>query len=253
MKKSSKTKKKVLVIGDSCRDVFVYCKTERLAPDIPVPVLNVVEQKENPGMAKNLERNIFSLLDDCEIVTNSDWKNITKTRYMHNASNHAFLRVDSGDKISRIDIAKVPLEKYDIIAVSDYDKGFLTEYDIKYICENHGNVFIDTKKILGDWAEKAKFIKMNNYEYSRSKGSIPKSMEDKIIRTEGDKGATFRGKLYPVNKVEVKDLSGAGDSFFAALIVKYIETGDIRESIVFANKCASKVVQHKGVTVIEKI
>lgn len=251
MKNSGEEKKKILIIGDGCRDVFVYCKSERLAPDIPVPVLNVIEQKENPGMAKNLERNILVFTNDYEIVTNPDWKNVTKTRYMHHASNHAFLRVDTEPKISRIDITKVPLRKYHIIAISDYNKGFLTEEDIKYICENHGNVFIDTKKHLGNWVQKAKFIKINNQEYERSKGLISKSLENKIIHTKGDEGAVFRGKLYPVNRVEVKDLSGAGDSFFAALIVKYMESGDIKKSIIFANECASQVVQHRGVTVIQ--
>ena len=49
------------------------------------------------------------------------------------------------DAFPRIDIKKVPLD-YDIIAVSDYNKGFLAEDDIQYLCEHHYNVFIDTKK-----------------------------------------------------------------------------------------------------------
>jgi len=245
-------KKKILVIGDSCKDVFVYCKAQRLAPDVPVPVLNVVERKENPGMAKNLEMNIRSLTDDCEIITNPEWQKTTKMRYMHHQSNHAFLRVDANDEISRINVTKIPFEKYHTIAVSDYNKGFLMEEDIKYICENHDSVFIDSKKVLGPWVNKAKFIKINDLEYEHSKYVITKNMANKIIRTRGDKGAVFRGKIYPVRKVEVRDLSGAGDSFFAALIVKYVETRDIEEAIIFANECASEVVQHKGVVVIHK-
>ena len=246
-------KKKILIIGDSCKDVFVYCKTERLAPDIPVPILNVIEKKENPGMAKNLEMNIRSLTNDCDIITNSGWQNITKTRYMHYGSNHAFLRVDTADKIHRIiNVNKIPLHKYYIIAISDYNKGFLTEKDIEYICKNHNNVFIDTKKILGNWLNKVKFIKLNDYEHERSKHAITKSMESKIICTKGDQGATFKNKIYSVKKVEIKDLSGAGDSFFAALMVKYVQTKSIEKSIIFANECASEVVQHKGVTVIPR-
>ena len=48
--------KKILVIGDSSRDVFVYCDAVRLCPDVPVPVLNILDQQENPGMAKNVYR-----------------------------------------------------------------------------------------------------------------------------------------------------------------------------------------------------
>lgn len=75
--------KSILVIGDSCRDIYVYCNATRLAPDVPIPVLSIVNQSENGGMAKNVQRNI-QLYKDCDIITNSDWVNITKTRYVHN-------------------------------------------------------------------------------------------------------------------------------------------------------------------------
>jgi sugar/nucleoside kinase (ribokinase family) len=50
----------------------------------------------------------------------------------------------------------------------------------------------------------------------------------------------------------VQDTTGAGDSFYAALLVRYAETGDIEESIVFANECARRAVAQRGVTVIER-
>ncbi len=244
--------KKILVIGESCRDIFVYCKANRLCPDIPVPALSIVNQAENPGMAMNVKRNIASIFDNCDIVTNDAWESVTKTRYMHLDSNHMFIRVDTDHTIPRIDIKKVPLD-YDIIAISDYNKGFLTEDDMQYLCEHHANVFIDTKKILGEWANKVKFVKINNFEYERSKDFIPKELENKIIYTKGELGAHFNGKDYPVREqVEVKDVSGAGDSFFAALLVRYAETEDIKKAIDFANECASEAVQHKGVSIIKR-
>ncbi|OHA89212.1 MAG: hypothetical protein A2741_00255, partial [Candidatus Zambryskibacteria bacterium RIFCSPHIGHO2_01_FULL_43_27] len=243
--------KKILVVGESCRDIFVYCRAERLAPDLPIPVLGVVEQKENPGMAANVERNIKGIFPKVDLHTNKKWQNVTKTRYMHLNTNHIFIRVDTDHHIPRVNVKSIPLSKYDIIAISDYNKGFLHEEDIAYILEHHNNVFIDTKKILGNWAAGAKFIKINNYEYERSKPYLSKVLLDKIIHTKGEEGAYFKGKQYLVmNKVEVKDTSGAGDSFFAALLVKYVETGDIEKAIMFANECASEVVKHKGVTMI---
>ncbi|MHB8660323.1 MAG: PfkB family carbohydrate kinase [Minisyncoccota bacterium] len=244
--------KRILVVGESCKDVFVYCKAERLAPDLPIPVLSVVENTENPGMAANVERNIRSLYPHVDLYTNEDWETVTKTRYMHRDTNHMFIRVDTDHHIPRINVRNVPLADYDLVAISDYDKGFLTEEDIVFITKNHPTVFIDTKKILGDWAENAKYIKINNYEYEHSKANLSKTLENKIIHTKGDQGAFFKRRNYPVGKkIEVKDVSGAGDTFFAALLVKYIETGDIKEAIEFANECASEVVKHKGVTVIQ--
>ncbi len=245
--------KKILVIGESCKDIFVYCRAERLAPDLPVPVLSVVENTENPGMAANVERNIKSIYSGVKLYTNSAWETVTKTRYIHRDTNHMFIRIDTDHRIPRVEVKKIPLKKYDLIAISDYNKGFLTPEDIQYICAHHKNVFMDTKKILGSWAEEAKYIKINNYEYERSKATLPKALEKKLIYTKGDQGAFFNGKNYPLKeKVEVKDMSGAGDSFFAALLVKYAETGNIEKAINFANECASEVVQHKGVTVIKQ-
>ena len=59
-----------------------------------------------------------------------------------------------------------------------------------------------------------------------------------------------QGKIYPVPKVEIKDVAGAGDSFIAGLVVKYIETSDIISAIEFANVCATQVVQKKGVSIV---
>ena len=65
---------------------------------------------------------------------------------------------------------------------------------------------------------------------------------------EKENGCFFNNKNYPVSKVEVKDTSGAGDSFFAALITMYLLNHNIEDAIHFANSIASEVVKHKGVT-----
>lgn len=245
--------KKILVIGESCKDVFVYCHAQRLAPDLPVPVLDIVDEVDNPGMAANVYRNIKGIYDQVGLCTNDDWQQVTKTRYMHGKTNHMFIRIDSKHPVIPADVRNVPFREYDIIAVSDYNKGFLTEEDIAYICENHPCVFIDTKKPVGEWARKAAFIKINDYEYQRSLPTLTDELTSKVIRTEGPEGAVYQGVRYPVaQRVEVQDTSGAGDSFYAALLVRYAETGHIAEAIAFANECARRVVAQRGVTVISR-
>jgi bifunctional ADP-heptose synthase (sugar kinase/adenylyltransferase) len=231
----------ILVIGESCKDVFVYCEAIRLAPDVPVPVLEILHSDENPGMAMNVYRNISTKNTDCEILTNDNWEEITKTRYVHDISNHNFLRLDSAAEISELDLNRVNFN-HDIIVISDYNKGFLSTEAISTICKNHRNVFIDTKKVLGPWIVGAKYIKINNYEYLNSLSYITQEIASKLIHTNGSRGCDFQGKNYPVKPVEVKDSSGAGDSFMAALVVKYAETDNIEKSIIYANECASKVV-----------
>ena len=243
------------MIGDSCVDIFIYCSTNRLCPDIPVPVLNAVHQTENAGMAMNLVKNVESLGYECDYITQKNWRSVTKTRYMHLESNHMFIRIDNNqENIKKINLKEFHniKEKYDLIAISDYDKGFLTNYDIEAICHNHPNVFIDTKKKIGGYLSKAKIIKINTPEYKNSEAYINSDINiyNKIIRTSGEEGAYYKGKRFPTKKLEVRDVSGAGDSFFAGLICEYLLSGKIEKAIRFANKCASKVVSQKGVAVI---
>ena len=240
---------RILIIGESCMDLFFYCDALRLAPDIPVPVLNIKHKNENAGMAMNVYLNIKNHIDNVNIETNNNWKSCVKSRYVHDMTNHMFFRVDSNDKVDRIILNEISYD-YDLIVISDYNKGYLEVQDIEEICNNHSNVFIDTKKNLGSWAEKAAFIKINDFEYNKSLPYINEILKNKIIHTLGAEGCEYQGIRYGVDKVEVKDSSGAGDSFMSALVVKYSETQDIVESIKFANLCASEVVKHRGVTTI---
>ena len=48
----------------------------------------------------------------------------------------------------------------------------------------------------------------------------------------------------------IKDISGAGDTFLAGLVVKFIKTDEIKKAIKFAQECTTKVVQKEGVATI---
>ena len=242
----------ILVIGETCKDIFVYCKAIRLAPDLPVPILEIEHKSENPGMAMNVQLNIKQIYDNCDLETNSEWEKITKTRYVHVDTNHMFIRIDTPHIIPRIDTSKINY-KSTMIVIADYNKGFISESDIEEISNKHDLVFLDTKKKLGTWAKNCKFIKINDYEFERSRSTITRELEEKIIHTKGADGCFFRGEHFPVKRVDVRDSSGAGDAFMAALAVKYLETKDISESIKFANLSASHVVSEKGVTLLTKL
>lgn len=244
----------ILVIGDACIDEFVYGKCTRLCPDAPVPVFIPSEKNQNGGMSMNVKSNIESLGFKCDILCQNNL--IKKTRYVDEKTNHTFIRVDTGEsEIQRVDVSKLTFEflnNYHAIVISDYDKGYLHDDDIKLICENHPLVFLDTKKHIGDFCKSAKFIKINEIEYNKSKAILDsEKFYNNLIVTLSDKGCRYKEQIFSVNKVEVKDMSGAGDTFMAALVCSYLKTNDIYESISFANKCASRVVQKKGVVTIE--
>lgn len=241
---------KILVIGDSCKDVFIYGTANRLCPEAPVPVFIPKRKTETGGMAANVYENIESLNVEVDLVTNSE--PITKTRYVEEKTNHQIIRVDSdANKSKRIaGIEHIPFDSYCAVIISDYNKGFLEYDDIEYICSKHDTVFIDTKKIVNEKMLGARFIKINEHEYENNiaAGQYFKEFYDKLIVTMSGKGCKYMEKEFNVDEVEVRDNSGAGDSFISALAIEYCRSKDIDKSIVYANECATIVVQHKGVT-----
>ena len=123
----------------------------------------------------------------------------------------------------------------------------LLEDDLKYISKHHPLTFLDTKKQLNGFADDFTFIKINDVEYSKTKHTIQPHLNEKLIVTLGSKGARYKNKTYPVKQVDVRDTSGAGDTFTAFFSLKYYETKNISESIKFANQMASIVVSKRGV------
>jgi D-beta-D-heptose 7-phosphate kinase/D-beta-D-heptose 1-phosphate adenosyltransferase len=247
----------IMVIGDGGIDKFIYGNVLRLAPEAPVPVFNPISTKENKGMASNVHENLKSIGVNSILISNDE--KIIKTRYVDERTNQLLIRVDENDSVKRIDEKILKLiknnqfkgQKIDAIIISDYDKGFLDENSIKFIAENNYNVFLDTKKILDEWCLSCSFIKINHVEYNHTKFNIKNlSLEKKLIITLSDKGCRYQDKIFTVPKVQIKDVSGAGDTFISGLVAEYVRTNKIDKSIKFAQECATVVVQKKGVTTI---
>lgn len=239
---------KFLVIGDSCFDVYVYCKSTRFCPDAPVPVLNPLKEVKSLGMAGNVVDNLKELGVDVDFITNEEL--IKKIRYVDDRTNHMFIRIDEGEsnieRISQSTLENINWSDYSVVIVSDYCKGFLLEEDIKYISQQHPLTFLDTKKQLNGFADNFKFIKINDVEYSKTKSTISPHLNDTLIVTLGSKGARYKDKIYPVKQVDVRDTSGAGDTFLAGLAFSYQSNLNIDKAIQYANRCSSQVVQKKG-------
>ena len=234
---------KVLLIGDSCTDVFVYGDVRRLNPEAPVPILEPKREKRTEGMAWNVYNNLNALGVYVDMVTQDE--DITKTRYIHETSNQQILRLDEESEVTPLDDEVLDGE-YDALVISDYDKGFISQTKLFELCNNFdGPIFIDTKKIA---IPGNAFIKVNEYEFKKITHFIP----DNMIITKGGEGTEYKGKLYPAEKVKVFDVVGAGDTFLAALTYGYLNYGSIEEAIPFANKAAAIAVSHTGTYVLKE-
>lgn len=240
---------KIVVIGESCIDTFIYCTADRICPEAPVPVIVPQYTTSNPGMAGNTLENLKSLTPAATIKLFTQTQAINKTRYIEKKSNQMFIRVDSGEhKIDRFEFTPNNVDtirEADYVVVSDYNKGFLEDADIEAIGRLSKLCILDSKrKLTDDIIKDFTFVKLNEKEHLTNQLLKHKQ----IIITLGDRGAMFEEAIYPTdNPQETIDVSGAGDTFTAAFITKYFRTKSPSTSIQFANKLACKVVTKRGV------
>ena len=235
---------KVLLIGDSCTDVYVYGDVKRLNPEAPVPILKPKREETSRGMAWNVYNNMLAFGLDVYMITQEE--TITKTRYIHEASNQQILRVDEEGGVEKLELEYTNdgMGDYDALVISDYNKGFITQEQLIELSSRFvGPVFVDTKKTI---IPEGVFVKINEIEFEK----LTHYDLDNLIITRGAKGTEYRGKIYPAEKVNVFDVVGAGDTFLAALVVGYIKTKSMQSAIPFANKAAAIAVSHTGTYVL---
>ena len=246
---------KILVIGDTCIDIFIYGLCDRICPEAPVPVFIPKRTVKNRGMSGNVINNIKSIGWECYGIVND--ARITKTRYIEEKTNQMIMRLDETDFVQDSYIRdRKELKGYDGIVISDCGKGFLNEEDIDFIAKNSDcPTFMQTNKVLSEWCFNVDYIKINEIEYKRAMHLINidnKFIREKLIITAGENGCWYKGKRYPVKeKVRIKSLAGAGDTFLAGFVVSYLKNPEnMTAAIYFAQKCALKVVQDYGVTTL---
>ena len=231
---------KILLIGDSCTDEYVYGTCERLNPEAPVPILRFNRKETTKGMAWNVRENLMSFGIEVFILTNKE--SIIKTRYIDEKSNQHILRVDDEGLCDPIDY-ELPEDEYDALVISDYDKGFLTEKKIQELVDwFDGPVFIDSKKTK--LPKKDCYLKINEVESKLLRGY------KNLIVTKGAGGADYNKVNYPGEKTKIVDVVGAGDTFLSTLVYFYLLYDRIEEAIPYANRAAAIAVQNFGTYVL---
>lgn len=230
----------ILLIGDNCIDVYQYGNVDRISPEAPVPVFESVSEESRPGMAANVLANLEAL--GCTVnYLHGDTS--VKTRLIDIRSRQQLLRIDNDAYSDALTIESAIPDIYDAIVVSDYNKGTVTYELIAELRQDFdGPIFVDTKKTDLEYFEGC-IVKINNVEYQR----ITSECSDLIV-TLGKDGARYRDSVYPATHIEITDVTGAGDTFLAALCVEYLRSdGNMPQAIEFAIRASSITVQHRGV------
>jgi D-beta-D-heptose 7-phosphate kinase/D-beta-D-heptose 1-phosphate adenosyltransferase len=230
---------KILLIGDDCVDVYQYGTVDRISPEAPVPVFKFEYEERKPGMAGNVVRNLEAL--GCT-VNYLHSQTSTKTRLVDIRSKQQIVRIDNDIVSTPIEFETAIPKVYDAIVISDYDKGTISYDIIEEAIATRIPVFVDTKKIDLERLQGA-WVKINELEYSKIKSECTG-----LIVTRAGKGAeaVFHDFSVAAPAVEVVDVTGAGDTFLAALAYKYLDTQDIKLAMKFATTAASITVQHVG-------
>ena len=239
---------KILLIGDNCTDVYQYGTIDRLSPEAPIPIFVPTHAEERSGMAGNVANNLEAL--GCH-VNYLFGETSVKTRLIDSRSKQQIVRIDNDIRSTPITFETDIPDVYDAVVVSDYNKGTVSYELIEELIALSIPIFIDTKKtdlerFQGAW------VKINELEYSKITSECTG-----LIVTRGARGASalHHDVDVPAPTVEVTDVTGAGDTFIAALAYQYLSTRDLTQAIKFAVQASAVTVQHLGVyaPVLEEI
>lgn len=281
--------KKVLVIGDTILDYYVYGEVSRVNPEAPHSVvLDICEDEEvKLGGAANVAANIRGLAgDDVEIhyfgptnelvrnlfkdyniisLQNSDTEIITKTRYI--CKNHHLLRVDKDRKYkfhnTEYLFFKLLDDHYDLVVVSDYNKGVVNSDISNIVAASSKKALFDIKKAKNLFClqnlNKNVILKCNAVEFESETIESAINSVYAIIKTKGKDGCeVYQSQAVtniPAPYIEnIADVVGAGDTFLAGMASNFLETKiwNPIEMAKFGNICASEKVKHFGTYVVNR-
>ncbi|MEZ5315593.1 MAG: PfkB family carbohydrate kinase [Chlamydiales bacterium] len=292
--------KRILVAGDFMLDLYTVGDVERISPEAPVPILRVMNESSHPGGAGNTILNLISMgmevvalgrvgndeeghhviqsfvaegVDVRGLVRDPQFRTPLKNRIL--AEGQQIVRVDY-ESLTPLDplfeerICKMLpalLQEIDLVAISDYAKGFLTvpllrelitlaeSYKIPVIVDPKGEDFRRYRGVT--------LIKPNLSEAIAAAGLGRKANLDDIAAkilhivhpktlmiTRSKEGISVfeRGirQDFPTYVHDIKDITGAGDTVMAMIAVALANDMPPGEAAELANVAASIAIEQVG-------
>lgn len=295
--------KKVGIIGDLMLDRYLICDVTRISPEAPVPVAKIIEEKFVLGGAANVAANVKSLGGKVEVLglvgTDAGGERMSKlfdgqgigsslleaqgrpttvkTRLI--SMNQQIVRVDkeSSENISAYEekeiLKRLPafLEKNEIIIISDYAKGLMTENltrQIISLAQKRGiKVLSDPKTTKFEKFKNSYIVKPNKEQAELMSGTklekdysnllemmrvLAKKMCSILVVTLGKDGLAIheKGGIERISSTaaagEVYDVSGAGDAVISGLALAIASGADLKEAALIGNYLAGIAVSKIG-------
>jgi D-beta-D-heptose 7-phosphate kinase / D-beta-D-heptose 1-phosphate adenosyltransferase len=291
----------ILVVGDLMIDQYLWGSCDRISPEAPVQVINVSKDNKLLGGAGNVVNNlkklgahvdIFSVIGDCK--NSSEILNLfsdigvstkhlirqknrilsKKTRII--ASQQQVVRydresrenIDSKTEEQLIKNLANAIDNYEIILLSDYGKGVLTnkvtrslidlanDRNIKVIVDPKGNDYLKYKGAFLLTPNKKEATEITKIDIKDNKTLLDAAKKIKTelklnisLITMSEQGiAIFDNELRvkPTVTREVFDVTGAGDTVLSSLGYALALNTKIDDAVEFANLAAGVVVSKIG-------
>jgi len=293
---------RLLVVGDVMLDRYWFGDVSRISPEAPVPVVRIQKREERLGGAANVARNAAALGAHTGLlgVAGADEAGDQMEQLLQDGGIHSYLKRDEAistiiklrvigrqQQMVRIDFEDAPTENvlrdkltqfkallpdYDVIILSDYNKGSLVNVaEMIALARAAGKiVLVDPKGDDFTPYRGASILTPNRSELQRVVGGwkteeqlLEKAQKlreelnlDALLLTRSEEGMS----LFTQDEVlhvhadarEVFDVSGAGDTVIATLATMLGTGAPLAEALVTANRAGGIVVGKLGTATVTR-
>jgi D-beta-D-heptose 7-phosphate kinase/D-beta-D-heptose 1-phosphate adenosyltransferase len=300
-------RKRVLVVGDAILDEYLVGDCSRISPEAPVPVLRVAESRRVLGGAANTAANIASLggqatlialvgndeggriLRQCAVDARLDLRAVddgraTLRKIRVVGQQQQIVRLDYEDphpgdertEAAILDQFRGAVASSDIVVISDYAKGFLSQTlaqaMIRLAHEAGLDVVVDPRPqnrecyrgcdyLTPNWKESLALLRWPETDptpdaVARVARTVASELGTNVVLTLGPHGILFHSRRsdeefsLPTLAREVFDVSGAGDTVVAAFALARASGADHATAVALANRAASVVVGKFGTATV---
>jgi len=303
------SKMRILVVGDVMLDRYWWGSVNRISPEAPVPIVQMEKTSLVAGGAANVAANLAGLGatpylfgikgDDAEgelmttvlaergienhsILPIASRKTTIKTRIVAHSQHVVRIDQETSEPLGEAEADSVLLKISELVGdidgviVSDYAKGFLTDYLIRSLIDNlraaNKLLIVDPKGRDFSRYKGASVITPNKKEAAeaslqessspdvvvRSGERLMKDLSlDALLITEGENGMTLFQSSGETRHFEslarnVYDVTGAGDTVIATFTAAAATGANFVDAAKLANAAAGLVVGKIGTTQVTK-
>lgn len=294
---------RVLVAGDIMLDRYWQGPTQRISPEAPVPVVKISQHEDRPGGAANVALNIASLGGnvtltgvtgadeasdtlsqhlaavnvECKFDSHNDIPTITKLRVL--SRHQQLIRLDFEESLEHLEkeslnaIVETTIEEHELLVLSDYAKGTLSNVEqLISIAKKHNvPVLVDPKGTDFAKYKGATLLTPNMSEFEAVVGAchsendiVEKGQKllcdlslEALLITRSEHGMTLLRKEQeafhlPTQAREVYDVTGAGDTVIATFALAIAAEAQYTQAAALANIAAGIVVGKLGTSSVSE-